>query len=205
LGYYSDGRIDSFSVLSPPNHPVIAIGLNERGGKRIADIGTEEGVVSGTRSTRVDGDPLELSQINIPDLNAIETWVNGKPEFRLRIVNSTGSKVFDSGEPANKFNPTRSLVNDPAIWYVMSFEVLNSWSFSNQGNTLGMHWVEVDGGTVSTTVEQTFTVKNDDGTTSSAKYIYTISNHDDDLGFVTINNSDIIWAEYQTASIRWYM
>lgn len=205
LGYYSDGRVDTFSVLFPPDHTVIAIGLNERGGRPITDTGIEE-ENSVTRGARVDGASLGLWQINIPNLNQIEPWVNGKPEFRLRLFGSSaGSQVWDSGEPAGKFKPTRSLVDDPATWYVMDIGILPSWTFSNQGNTMTMHWIEEDGGNSITTISQTFVSVDDNGNTSTSTYSFDIRSNDDNMGFASINNSDQTWAIYETASIRWYM
>lgn len=201
-GFYSNNKTQAFSSFVIPEIPVIAIGINERGGEPIDQ--RHETSLTNLRA-RTDGAQLKLWQINIPDLNAIEVWINGKPEFRFRVFSSQGNSVYDSGTPAGIFKPNRSEVDDPGSWYVMNVSILASWTFANQGNTLAMHWIEVDGGTTDVEITESFTIKDANGNSVTSTYTFDRRNHDDDLGNVTINNTDPTWALYETATIRWYM
>ena len=195
------------SLRVDPVSPVAVVGLNER--KNYVDQGEQQDQKYPTvNSARQDGDPLNLHQINIPNLNAIEFWTHGKPEFRFRVFRGDGGR-YDSGIPKNEFKPARSLVNDHDDWYVMNIPILPSWDWAIYGNLLTMHWIEEDNdGDPEDEVTITHTLNDPNG--SSLTFTFNISEHDDDMGSASISTSDAANSPgdveyYRTATIRWYM
>ncbi len=91
--------------------------------------------------------------IQVIDFRYIEPWINGRPEFRFIISNSTGTIIKDKEFPKRK----RKDIKTPN-WYDFN-EFIAYWNLSNIGNWTIEGWVEQDcrGGTCNTeTISQTF-------------------------------------------------
>jgi hypothetical protein len=98
-------------------------------------------IMTTTVSARNDGDPLRVLSVDftLPALNAVESWVNGGPEVRLRVVkgSATGaSTIYTSGRvsgPRFFSGATVLMFSDICDWYTTTF-----------GTVLTFDWQEED-------------------------------------------------------------
>jgi hypothetical protein len=137
-------------------------------------------IITTTASPRNDGEWLRVKRMKFTSaaLAAVEDWISGEPEFRLRVVqgnqnSQTASNVFTSGllEPKK-----RNDIKDK--WWEYQFDIFQ-WETSVYGTVLTFDWREEDwydnitfsisgnyedkisGGAIK--AGGTFTVKDDEG------------------------------------------
>src|SRR6185295_939035 len=133
--------------------PVIVVGISERVDNNGALKYTFEG--SSPYDERVNGQNTILGAIRCPDLGHIESWLNGKPELRLRIY---GAKLYESSSTPTAvkitttyYNPKRSDID--GVWYNPGTSLFNWYRYWYSpttdfvyGSEVNFYWVEEDGG-----------------------------------------------------------
>jgi len=104
-------------------------------------------------TSRVNGQAEFGGIIQVTDFSYIEPWVDGRPEFRFVVSNSSGAIIKDKEFPKRKRKDFKS-----PKWYDFN-EFIAYWNISNIGNWMIEGWIEQDcrGGTCNNeTVSQTF-------------------------------------------------
>lgn len=142
----------TLSTNSEPDFPVLAVGENER-----ID---ENGVVKpgllpvkkdNSTPSFTEGQEVQLWQVNCPDLNSVETWINGKPEFFCSVRGgmpiASGSSATGVGYIMEEFHFTGNRDQfDPADWYVMNKRIVSQWNDDFPGTEISFSFMEEDNG-----------------------------------------------------------
>jgi hypothetical protein len=144
---------------------------------------------------------LYVAQIMVPDLGAIESWIEGKIELELRAFSPGVPNLLNYSYPQIKRNKL-----DDQGWHSVGTNVCN-WS-SVIGDYIVLQWTEYDGGPTSTPVTINYPATP---TSPAMSYTYTIKTDDDDLGYAAVlktdnpNNVPYIGTLYNTGKIQWKM
>lgn len=138
---------------------------------------------------RVQGQPEYAAIIQVTDLGALETWILGKMEFKITVMNSSGGVVFG---PQALGKVKRKYFRD-LRWYDYN-RFIGNWNSSTFGNWMYEHWLEEDGGnsasiSISMPPPSGFTGPTTTTTIPSR-------NLDDNMGLTTIQFSDAITQVY---------
>jgi hypothetical protein len=191
--YDKDGNIHMLSLDKEPNFPVIVLGSNERTDEEGELIFNETNLKSGdnydlppdldpgsgsggsggsgggtSATSRTDGLAEYIYKIKFTDIQAVEAWLLGKPEIRLRVFSRSGIQIHSA-----YFVPNRSSVENS--WHTLNHKICN-WYWSSYGEGLLVSWYEEDGG-ASIPISISYY-----GITLST----TISNGDDEIGYSEI-------------------
>jgi len=131
---------------------------------------------------RNNGDAEYGGIIQVTDLGALESWINGKLEFRYRVFIASGTNV--KNRAFGKY--ARSNFRDQK-WKDFG-DFLFYWNTANIGNFTIEGWIEEDGGNSTNTISQTFpsTCTGCPATTIS----YTKQSSDQDLGPTIVQFTD---------------
>lgn len=127
--------------------------------------------------------------IQVTDLNEIESWISGKLEMRIIVVNSSGTIIKNKEFPKRK----RSRFTNNK-WYDYD-EFIANWNTPNIGNYMIEGWIEVDGGGT-TTVTQSFPAPPDCTGCPSTTFTYNLGSWDEDLGKSIVQFSDNVGQVY---------
>ncbi|HYV94278.1 MAG TPA: DUF3103 family protein [Chitinophagales bacterium] len=209
--YDSEGNIHFLSADAEPDMPVIVVGISERVDNNGALKYTFEG--SSPYDERVNGQNTILGSIRCPDLGHIESWLNGKPELRLRIY---GAKLYESSSTPTAvkittkyYNPKRSDID--GVWYNPGTSLFNWYRYWYSpttdfvyGSEVNFYWVEEDGGSgITIDLDLGGTIKTSGGSslTVSLSTSFTIDDGDEDLGDAVVAFPDgTDWNVYSTGS-----
>jgi hypothetical protein len=151
-------------------------------------------VMATTASSRSDNEWLKIKRMRFSSsaLKAVEQWISGAPEIRLRVVqgSSTGaSTVFTSGllEPKN-----RSSVVDS--WWNKEVAIF-AWSTSVYGTVLTFDWREEDWyNKVDFSLTGSYEDKRSGGTVKSGGTV----EYENDEGGDIIGNTSVMWWQEKT-------
>jgi hypothetical protein len=146
-------------------------------------------IMATTASDRNDGELLKVKRMKFTNaaLLAVEDWISGEPEFRLRVVKGAengATTVFTSGslEPSS-----RRAIKD--TWWNYSFNIFQ-WDTNVYGTVLTFDWREEDWyDNVTITLSGSYEDKLADGTIKAGGSI-TIPN---DPGADVIGNTSVLW------------
>lgn len=143
----------------------------------------------GNPNGRIQGQSEYGGLIQVTDLGAIESWINGKLEFKMTVMNSAGTIV--SGPIAfgkwKRDNFKNQKWKDFGVF-------IGNWNTSTFGNWMYEHWLEEDGGASSSII---ITVPPPAGTSGPTVSITIPSkNQDDNLGQATIQFTDPVTTVY---------
>ena len=146
-------------------------------------------IMATTVSDRNDGELLKVRRMKFTNaaLLAVEDWVSGEPEFRLRVVKGAengATTVFTSGslEPA-----TRNAIKD--TWWNYAFNIFQ-WDTNVYGTVLTFDWREEDWyDSVTITLSGSYEDKLAGGTIKAGGSI-TIPN---DSGADVIGSTSVLW------------
>jgi len=144
---------------------------------------------SGT-SSRISGNSEYVKYIHFTDIQAVEAWVLGAPEIRLRVFSATKGNLM-----SYYLNPKRSDCEN-TDYYMNKF--LFNWYWTDYGNYILLDWYEEDGGgTITVGVSATYK-------SVTANFSYTIKSKDDHIGYYVINKEDSKYQKYDTGIMYWY-
>lgn len=144
---------------------------------------------------------LYVAQIMVPDLGAIESWIEGKIELELRAFSPGVPNLLNYSYPQIK----RDKLKDQR-WHSVGTNIC-TWT-SVVGDYIVLHWTESDGGSTSTPVTISYPATP---TSPAMSYTYTLQTDDDDLGYAAVlktdypNNVPYIGTLYNTGKIQWKM
>jgi hypothetical protein len=144
---------------------------------------------------------LHVAQIMVPDLGAIESWIEGKIELGLRAFSPGVPNLLNYSYPQIK----RDKLKDQR-WYSVGTHICN-WT-SAVGDYIVLHWTEYDGGSTSTPVTINYPATP---TSPAMSYTFTLKTDDDDLGYAAVlktdnpNNVPFVGTLYNTGKIQWKM
>jgi len=169
----------TLSTKRDPSITVLVVGESERVDEEGNLLDFVQEILNYTPITaknfRSNGDLEMLWQVHVPDMNAIEGWAAGKPEFKIV------SNGFADGTEVIKYPPSRNrsaFTETSTTWVEYHFKTLQSWNRPDMGNHYVMHWTELD---------------------------QTNLDADDDLGSDIISKGDFCWTSYDINFLRWYM
>jgi hypothetical protein len=220
LGFNAKGTSKQFSVANAPDEAVVVIGQNERvialpkgqkstgKGLPIANINNSDfdyfniapigdgtpggGGGTGSGTTRVSGNMEYVKLIHFTDIQAVEAWVLGAPEIRLRVfAGASGSQLS-----SYYLNPSRNSCENTDL--TVNIEVIN-WRWSDYGNYLLYDWREEDGGNA-----MTVGYSSPSSQYGSVSISFTMNEKDDEIGHFVINKEDVIDHKYNTGIMYWY-
>jgi len=137
----ADGNIHFLDANVEPASPVVVVGLSERVDERgqLLNPTPHPGEAAASRNfveTTSVPHTVFLYCINVN--NYSEDWINGGPEFRLRIKGPANNEELYFGA----FNYSRS-----KGWRCHNTYVVTTWDYSIHANELYYVWYEDDGGT----------------------------------------------------------
>jgi hypothetical protein len=141
---------------------------------------------------RFQGQPEYGAIIQVTNLNQLESWIIGKLEFQITVMNSSGGVILG---PLGLGKVKRKYFKD-LRWYDYNKSIGN-WNTPTFGNWMYEHWVEEDGGF---SASITITMPPPSGT-----YAPTISttipskNLDENMGLTTIQFTDLITQVYNVS------
>lgn len=144
---------------------------------------------------------LYVGSIMVPDLGAIESWVQGKVELELRAFSPNISNLLSYSYPQIKRDDLKN-----QKWKAVNTFICN-WT-SVVGDYIILHWTEDDGGSSSTPVTINYPATE---TSPAMTFTFTIQSDDDDLGYAAVlktdqpNNIPYIGTLYNTGLIQWKM
>lgn len=201
--YYPGYIIDNYGNLTYSicinedyawNHDVWVLGYEEEvsPGNDVAspdDVGAWVGT-----NNRDEGFQEGGGLVQVLDLNAIEPWVRGKPEFKYFVSNSTGTLIKD-----HVFGKWRRSNFSGAAWVYLK-DFIGSWNTSVWGNTTYEHWIEEDGGSSTSLSQNISYVLN--GVTYTTTITIPAKNGDDDLGMANVQFTDPVWFAPYTNSYQ---
>jgi hypothetical protein len=153
-GFKPDGTECTIDVRNEPDYPVIVINQNERCDKKGVLLPYDDETKQNS-AERVSGKHEILYSVKCTNLSSIESWLNGSPELRLRIIGieSPGFNLVPSSkEITNKFfePPTRASidnvfynVNIPLFFWFTEATASQTLVFGDQ---MKYQWLEEDGG-----------------------------------------------------------
>jgi hypothetical protein len=144
---------------------------------------------------RSDADKEWGGDIQVTNLGELESWIQGKPEFKYFVYTASGStwKELPLGKRKRK-----NFKNDK--WYNFN-DFIGYWNLNNIGNWSIEQWIEEDNGDP-ITVTSSYPAPCSGCPTTNISY--TISDEDYDMGKTMIQFSDPISTEYSLnyANIR---
>lgn len=173
------------------------MGLNERVGN--------EGYISIDPQQKINeyqivpsnwhGGNLYVESFMVPDLGAIESWIDGKIELQVRAVSHLLGNItlYNYGQIRRKYLKDQK-------WRAANTFIC-SWD-DTVGPNIMIHWTELDGGPSNTTVTIPFPAM--DGV-PAISYAFTIAEDDDDLGYQLVQLSHSPSMIYNTGYIQWKM
>lgn len=130
---------------------------------------------------RNNGHSEHAGLIQVTDLNAIEHWMKGKLEFKLRIFLQNGGDPLTIDFPKVKRKHFRD-----QQWYNYNYFV-GSWNNANIGNVMREKWIEDDEGR---SVPATITFPASQYQPFAVTYSYPAKENDDDLGLALVQFTD---------------
>lgn len=143
----------------------------------------------GIMNERYQGQSEYAGLIQVTDIGAIESWISGKLELKMTVLNSSGAIV--SGPRAFGKWARSNFTNNK--WKDFNHFV-GYWYTSTFGNWMYEHWMEEDGGNSNST---TITMPPPPGTPGpTISTTIPSRNLDDDLGLATIQFTDPISTVY---------
>ncbi len=186
LVFEGDGYSDDYSYY------MIDQGCGSGGGG-----GTTSG--SSTQPTcREYGQNEFLTQINVPNISDIESWVKGAPELRLQIktANISGQQIdiFSTGQMSA---PSRSGIANDNWWDLADIDLFQ-WSQTYTTGAVVYHWSEIDGGDL-VNVTINFSPPN---TGLTIGLTFKIGDGDDDCGWRMLQITEC-GNQYGTGTINW--
>ena len=141
-------------------------------------------------SSRFNGQSEYGAIINVTNIGAIEPWVSGKVELKFIVFNQSGAKINELELSKTK----RKNVDNK--WKDFN-KFLFNWNTSNIGNFVIEAWLELDGGTSTSTVSATF--PGACNTCPSTSVSYTKTKSDDNLGQTIIQFTDPVPTTYSVS------
>lgn len=161
-------------------------------------------VMATTASSRSDNEFLKVKRMRFSSsaLKAVEQWISGEPEIRLRVVqgsSSGASTVYTSGllEPSS-----RSQVVDS--WWNKEIAIF-AWSTSVYGTVLTFDWREEDWyNKVDFSLTGSYEDKRSGGTVKAGGTV----NYENDEGGDVIGNTSVMWWQekaqlYDLSGFQW--
>ncbi|WPR77726.1 hypothetical protein [Algoriphagus sp. NG3] len=138
---------------------------------------------------------LYVSQIMVPDLGSIESWVRGKVELELRAFSPGIPNLLNYSYPQIKRDKLKN-----QRWHSVGTNIC-TWAPS-VGDYVILHWTESDGGSTSTPITINYPATE---TSPAMSFTYTIKTDDQDLGYAAVLKTDNIGDLYNTGKIQWKM
>jgi hypothetical protein len=130
--------------------------------------------------SRVNGKAEYGALIQVIDLGAIESWANGKPEFKYFVHNAFGTLIkerpFDGWARSNYSNQQ---------WFDYE-DFIGTWNTSNWGSINYERWIEQDGGKPTTV---TMSIPNPAGG-PTISISTTFAQDDENLGLGNVQFTD---------------
>ncbi len=205
-----------------PDFPVLAVGENER-----CD---ENGVVkpgllpvkkdnSTSSLTFNEGQQVELWQVNVPNLSAVEPWLWGKPEFFCSVrggtVVASGSSATGQGYILEEFHFTGDRNQfDPQDWYVMNKRIVSNWNDNNPGLNISFSFMEEDQGLKAKFTLKLFEIEVNPSasvswwpswltlTVGPTLTIEELGANTTGMGTATASRDDVCWTDYYTGGSK---
>jgi hypothetical protein len=131
---------------------------------------------------RINGEAEYGGIIQVTDLNSLESWINGKLEFRYIVNSAAGVLIKDRA-----FGKTKRKYFKNLRWQDYNDFIAN-WNTSNIGNWLIEGWIEEDGGSSTNTVTQSYPAPCTGCPTTTISY--TKQSKDQDLGRSIVQFTD---------------
>lgn len=139
-----------------------------------------------------------LTQINVPDISSIESWVKGAPELKLQIktANASGSQIdiFATGQLDA---PSRDGIANSNWWDLTDIDMFQ-WSQPYTTGAVVYLWTEIDGGDL-VTVTIAYSPPNS-GLTVTLNF--KIGDGDDQCGWRTLQLTEC-GNQFSTGTINW--
>jgi hypothetical protein len=142
---------------------------------------------------RVNGVAEYGGRIQVLDMGAIESWVNGKLEFKYFVNNAFATLIKERAYGSW----ARSNFSDQK-WFDWN-DFIGYWNTSNWGNVTYERWIEEDGGSTTTI---TNTIPNPSGG-PTLTITQTVKDDDDNLGLANVQFSDSYYGEIPVAPANW--
>ncbi len=199
--YDSQGHVYAIPLDKEPDRPVIVLGSCERM-DRVKYIDPGDGGGRGGTGN-IPPDPVaheNLRNIQILNLQRVETWAQGKPELRYIILTPAASPTEDNSIPKSVLPSWSDLK--------YNFTVINYTLFrwkQRLGDLYTITWIEHDKGWLKT-ITIGGKVQTDDGEVNLSAII-DVTNKDDKFGTKLIYRDDpyglIYELNYNGATLRW--
>ena len=210
--YDSNGNVHWLDSHIDPAFPVVVVGISERVDANGKLKYSFEVPGNKDQDARTNGQNTKLGSFMCPDVSDIESWINGKPELRLRVCGSKLSEPCTSDEVGlivctKYYNPKRNDVDGK--WYDVNTSLFNwyrYWSAPTDnfvyGSDMKFYWVEEDGGglvTLNINIYGSITTCLGPSASVSADVSFKIGGNDEDIGDAVVYYGDPTdWYVYST-------
>lgn len=208
-------NLQMLRAIIEPSQTVVVLGLSERTN------------ILGEISTEFENNPykysngqLKVCDLRIPNIGAIEGWLKGGPELRLRVYgyvssNSSQTSISPNTLFQGTFDPSRNSVKngqwvDPLfnMFFWNTTPTLNNLVY---GTRLRFVWIEMDGNgqeqTVSIPLNSSISVIAPNGlqvtATNSTTLTWKRDKNDIQCGNVDVNKTDPSGSMYGTGLLQW--
>lgn len=190
--YYPGYIIDNYGNLSYYScineefawaNDVWVLGYEEEELSPDNQVASPNDVEAWTTTSRYEGIKEYGGHIQVLDLGQIESWVNGKPEFKYFVYNSTGTLIKE-----HAFGKWRRSHFRNQQWFAIGGDLIGYWNTSTWGPITYERWIEEDGGS---SIALNYTISY---TINGVSYSSTISSparsRDEDLGLANVQFTD---------------